>query len=236
MMRSQVNALIVGAPFGENEHEITIINAMDLSESDIITKLDRAYNPSLLPESPYPADLIKQQAQPAAVLIPFLRDRDEWQLLFIRRTNQTNDRHSGQVAFPGGRCDPTDPDAESAALREAFEETGIASRDVRILGRLRSMLTITGYVVTPIVGVISWPYKLTPQPEEVSRIFRIPLFWLADPVHHEVRSRKFRVKGESIPVINFHPYDGEVLWGASARITMLLLEALGLSLPELRYI
>jgi 8-oxo-dGTP pyrophosphatase MutT (NUDIX family) len=208
---------------------------MDLTEPDIIKKLDRAYNPSLLPESPYPAIFFQEKPQPAAVLIPFLRDQDEWYLLFIRRTNQTNDRHSGQVAFPGGRCDPADPDVESAALREAFEETGIASRDVRILGRLQSMLTITGYVVTPIVGVIPWPVKLTPQPEEVSRIFKIPLLWLADPANHEVRSKEFWGNEALIPVIYFHPYDGEVLWGASARITMLLLEALGLSPPQLRY-
>ncbi len=169
------------------------------------------------------------------MLIPLLRQAGEWDVLFIRRTVNEHDHHGGQVAFPGGRCDPGDPDAEAAALREAFEETGIKPADVRILGRLRDILTITNYRVTPMVGVIPWPYELRPQPEEVSRIFTIPLKWLADPANREAQKHSWLYRGHSIPMIYFAPYDGETLWGASARITMLLLEALGLSLPGERY-
>jgi len=100
---------------------------------------------------------------------------------------------------------------------------------------LRDLLTITGYRVSPIVGLIPWPYPLKPQPSEVSRIFTIPLQWLADPDNRWVQSRDIRIQGKSIPVIYYRSYDSEVLWGASARITMLLLEALGLSQPGDRY-
>ena len=146
-----------------------------------------------------------------------------------------HDRHSGQVAFPGGRCETLDPDAETAALREAQEEVGVDPTDVQILGRVRDMLTITNYRVSPVVGVVPWPYKFVPQEKEVDRIFTIPLNWLSNPDHYEVRMRGLQFLGQDVPVIYFQKYDGELLWGASARITLLLLEALGLADSENRY-
>jgi 8-oxo-dGTP pyrophosphatase MutT (NUDIX family) len=208
---------------------------MNLTPDHIHTKLSTAFDPHQSPESPYPNSLNNQPKQTAAVLIPFLEKETAWHLLFIRRTYHKNDRHGGQVAYPGGRCDPGEQDAETAALREASEEVGIKPSDVKILGKLRDMLTISNYRVTPIVGMIPWPYPLVPQPEEVSRIFTIPLRWLADPANREVQNRDVQFQGDPIPVIYFKPYDGETLWGASARITLLLLEAVGLSDPSARY-
>jgi 8-oxo-dGTP pyrophosphatase MutT (NUDIX family) len=171
----------------------------------------------------------------AAVLLPLIENEDGWHLLFIRRTHQKNDRHGGQVAFPGGRWEPEDKNAKQAALREAFEETGLKAKDVRILGCIQDLVTITGYLITPVVGVIPWPYNLIPQPNEVDRIFTIPLHWLSDPTNKEVCTRDLQLQGKSIPVIYFKSYKGEILWGASARITVLLLEALRLSTPSSRY-
>ena len=206
-----------------------------LTKAEIQARLKAAYSPELLPESPYPEGMLDSNPQLAAVLILFLQKEDGWHLLFIRRTEMPNDRHSGQVAFPGGRCDPLDPDVEAAALREAQEEVGVDPADVRILGRVQDMLTITNYRVSPIVGTIPWPYKFTPQAEEVDRIFSIPLEWLADPKNYEVKMRGLQILGRDIPVIYFDKYVGELLWGASARITILLLEALGLASPDSRY-
>ena len=146
-----------------------------------------------------------------------------------------HDRHSGQVAYPGGRCDPTDPSLESAAIREAQEEIGVNPADVRILGRVRDMLTITNYRVTPIVGIIPWPYEFFPQEDEVDRIFTIPLNWLAKPTNRKVQMRGLQLLGQDLPVIYYQEYDGERLWGASARITLLLLEALKMVSPTNRY-
>jgi 8-oxo-dGTP pyrophosphatase MutT (NUDIX family) len=113
---------------------------------------------------------------------------------------------------------------EATALREAREEIGLAPEDVHLLGLMNDIITITRYRVTPVVGVIAWPYQVRLEPAEVERVFTIPLLWLAEranwdeqPVTPEGFSRTF-------PVIRYHPYDGEILWGISARITQDLLK------------
>lgn len=166
--------------------------------------------------------------RPAAVLIPLLRKHGKWELLFIRRSTVDGDHHSGQVAFPGGRMDSQDASAEETALRETQEEVGLAPDEVQILGRLEHMVTISNYKLTPVVGVIPWPSKLRPAPSEVQRIFTIPMEWLADPSHYELKERRVSEKGGAYPVIYFQPYDGELLWGVSAHITLNFLEALDL--------
>ncbi len=172
--------------------------------------------------------LTTEPARPAAVLVPLLRFDREWHILFTRRT-ETLPEHSGQVAFPGGRCDPSDKNSEETALREAYEEIRIHPQDVKILGRLRTRLTTSNYLVTPIVGVIPQPYKFSLANEEVSRVFTIPLAWLADPTNREVRPRIISPRLKPLPVIYFKPYGGEVLWGVSAQIVVDLLKALKLS-------
>lgn len=212
---------------------------MELALKEIIAKLSNSSSSNLPPENPYDEYLdrrfINLALKRAAVLIPFLMKDDRWHILFIRRTQKSNDLHSGQVAFPGGHCDPNDPDPIHAAYREMCEETGVTPGDITYLGRLRDMLTITGYRITPIVGAIPWPYPLVPQPSEVSRIFSIPLEWLADPENRITKLRNRPDTEKTFPVLYYHPYDSEVLWGASARITHLLLEALGLAKSEERY-
>src|SRR5262249_58054340 len=93
----------------------------------------------------------------AAVLIPLYEVGGQVHVLLTRRTDK-GDQHKGQVSFPGGRCDETDADALDTALREAYEEVGLRREDVEILGALDDMLTSTGFVVTPYVGVIPHPY------------------------------------------------------------------------------
>jgi 8-oxo-dGTP pyrophosphatase MutT (NUDIX family) len=199
-----------------------------LTEAEITTRLALKYNPDLPPYAPFPEEILTGSQQHAAVLIPLLNVESDWRLLFIRRTENRNDRHSGQVSFPGGRCQSGDPEAETAALREAHEEIGVPPDQVRILGHLNDMMTVTNYRVTPIVGVIPWPTELIPQPEEVSRIFTIPLAWLADPRNREIRTREFNYRGLPIPVIYFKPFDGELLWGATARMVLAFLKVVQL--------
>jgi 8-oxo-dGTP pyrophosphatase MutT (NUDIX family) len=164
-------------------------------------------------------------ARPAAVLVPLVLDGDEWQLLFTRRTENV-ETHRGQVSFPGGRVEAEDADPVAAALRVTQEEIGVRPDEVRVLGRMDSLLTVTQYLITPVVGVLPWPYPLRPDPAEVAGVFRIPLDWLADPSHLERRTRPAIAGGPDVPVYSYLPFEGNVLWGASARITLDLLELL----------
>jgi 8-oxo-dGTP pyrophosphatase MutT (NUDIX family) len=165
-------------------------------------------------------------ARPAAVLVPLVLDGEQWQLLFTRRTENV-ESHRGQVSFPGGRVEAGDADPVAAALRETHEEIGVRPEDVRVLGRMDSLLTVTQYLITPVVGVLPWPYPLRPDPVEVAGVFRIPLDWLADRSHLERRTRPAIAGGPDVPVYSYLPFEGNVLWGASARITLDLLELLG---------
>lgn len=177
------------------------------------------------------------QPRPAAVLIPLFNSNQEekkhhvWHVLMTRRTNTVAD-HQGQVAFPGGGAEPTDASPEMTALREAQEEIGLDPTQVRILGKMNSLWTISNYMVTPIVGVIPWPFPIVLEEVEVSRVFSIPLDWLAEQEHHEVRYRAIPTPYAEIlgrefhPVIYFQPYQEELLWGVSAEITLRLINIL----------
>jgi 8-oxo-dGTP pyrophosphatase MutT (NUDIX family) len=162
------------------------------------------------------------EARPAAVLVPLYLDHGEWHALFTQRTDLV-EHHKGQVSFPGGRVDDGDADRVETALRETEEETGLKREHVVVLGRLDELLTVTQYRVTPIVGVIPWPYEFVLSTEELSEVFGVPLRWLADPAHLEIRYRDPIVPGHPVPVYYFH-YEGHIIWGATARMVLNLLE------------
>lgn len=165
------------------------------------------------------------EALPAAVLVPLYLEGGEWTLLYTRRTDSV-DVHRGQVAFPGGRIEPGDRSAAEAALRESEEEIGLRPADVQVLGQLNPLITVTQFVVTPVIGVIRWPYPLRPNHKEVARCFGVPIRWLAEPANLEVHSREPLIPGLSVQVYYFKPYEQEVIWGVTARITKSLLDLL----------
>lgn len=158
----------------------------------------------------------------ASVLIPLVWHDDEWHLLYTRRTDLV-ESHKGQVSFPGGACDEGETTPEQTALREAEEEIGIDPKDVRVLGRLANLITITYFRVTPVVGVVKWPTVFRVGEHEVARVFTIPLGWLANPSNRW----QFERPGGKRGLIAYHPYDGELLWGATARMTVDFLNVLG---------
>ncbi len=164
-----------------------------------------------------------REIRAASVLIPFFKEHGQWHLLYIRRTD-TVALHKGQVAFPGGAAEEGDASPVATALRETSEEVGISPADVQVIGQMGQMLTITDFLITPVVGVIPWPYKITLQQNEVVRAFSIPLAWLSEPRNHQIRMHN--LMGNEVPVIFFEHYDGELLWGITAQITIKLIQAL----------
>jgi len=194
----------------------------ELTESFIAEKLsiawDKYHGEEIYNEAETP---IGTEPKCAAVLIPLTRFAGEWHLLYTRRADRV-EKHKGQVSFPGGACEPGEETPEKTALREAEEEVGIHPQDVRVLGRLIPMITITSFRVTPVVGVVDWPYAFRVEYAEVARVFTMPLNWLA-----EKRNRwEFNLPGRKYGLIVYHPYDGELLWGATAVMTDGFLKAL----------
>ena len=197
---------------------------LPLTEEHFARHLNKTYQPGLIASMDGYAGMYENIAlKCAAVLIPLVWWKDEWQLVFTRRTD-TVEHHKGQVSFPGGGCELDEATPEATALREAEEEIGLAPKDVRLLGRMNDIITITRYRVTPVVGVMPWPYPLRLEPAEVGRAFTIPLPWLAERDHWD--EQPIAPPGESrpFPVLKYHPYDGEILWGATARITQSFLK------------
>ncbi len=162
----------------------------------------------------------------AAVLIPLVCAQDQWHLLFTRRTD-TVQSHKGQVSFPGGAAELEDTSREDTALRETYEEVGIERDRIDVLGCLWDMPTITGFVITPVIGQVAWPVELRLAADEVSRAFIVPLAWLASPENRE-EMELVLPDGRQEKVIYFKLYDGEKIWGATARIVLNFLRVIEL--------
>ena len=198
------------------------------TEKDIIRQLHSAYQSGVVASTDGYADMYEEVTMKcAAVLIPLVWWDDEWHLAFTRRTEMV-EHHKGQVSFPGGGCEVGESTPEATALREAWEEIGLKPEDVRLLGRMNDVITITRYRVTPVVGVIPWPYRARLEPAEVERLFTIPLSWLAVRANWDEQPVTPAGVLRPFPVIRYQSYDGEILWGASARITQNFLSVLGL--------
>lgn len=157
----------------------------------------------------------------AAVLVPIQEKEDGEHLVLTQRTETVNS-HRGQVAFPGGKIEPHDATAEAAALRESHEEIGITVGDVRVLGQLDQIMASSGYVVTPIVGIVPSPYDFRLNPAETAALFSVPLGALLAEGCFKIEPRPYPSE-RSDPIYHFY-YEGWDIWGATARIILQLLE------------
>ncbi len=154
----------------------------------------------------------------AAVLVPLVVREERLTVLLTQRADHLSD-HAGQISFPGGRREPEDDNAIATALREAREEISLSPERVEILGALPDYLTGTGFCVTPVVGLVHPPFSLQADTLEVSEIFEVPLDFLMDPAHHEVRVLRWE-GGERRFFAMPYPRPGSgghyFIWGATA--------------------
>lgn len=167
----------------------------------------------LMHSPPPPADGL----MPAAVLMAISEEADP-QLLLTRRTMHLK-RHAGQVAFPGGRLDAGDASLIAAALREAHEEVALPPSLVNILGTLDPYRTGTGFLVTPVVGVVPPGLALQGHPDEVDEVFHVPLAHALDPSNHIRQSGQWQGETRHYWTIQ---HDRHVIWGATAGMIVAL--------------
>jgi 8-oxo-dGTP pyrophosphatase MutT (NUDIX family) len=167
-----------------------------------------------------PENLPEGGLRRGAVLVPLLEHRGELCLLFTKRRGHLR-RHAGQICFPGGGIDATDADSLAAALRESQEEIGLAPAEVDVLGRLDETLVLTsGFRLTPWVGRVPYPFPYAPAEGEVEAILVVPVEDLRQPgVHRTQRVVAYGVEHD----VHFFDAQGEVIWGATARVLTQLL-------------
>lgn len=157
-------------------------------------------------------DLRADAATPAAVLIAITDRPNPGVLLTVRHERLRT--HAGQIAFPGGRLDPGE-DSIGGALREAQEELGLDRSGVDVAGSIARYRTVTGFVITPVVGVIAPDLPLRPHEPEVADWFEAPLAFLIDPANHFRRSALLHGVERHYYEI---PWEGRRIWGATAAI------------------
>jgi 8-oxo-dGTP pyrophosphatase MutT (NUDIX family) len=172
------------------------------------------------------SDVLKaEKLREAAVLIGLIPRPAGWMVLLTKRTEHMN-AHAGQVAFPGGRVDANDVGHVAAALRETEEEVGISARHIRPIGFLERFATISNFVVTPVVAILSEHIAPKPQLSEVAAIFEVPLALFLDPAQCQFETRVYLGRTRKIPSFQ---YGEHRIWGATAAMMVNFCERLTLN-------
>lgn len=178
---------------------------MALNRTELLTRF--------LLQRPAPAHrLMLAGLKPAAVLLPLVERPTGLHLLLTRRSTQLR-HHPGQISFPGGRQDPEDENLIQTALRETHEELGIPASQIRVIGSLTPLNTISLYDVLPVLAQVDANYRLTLSPDEVEQAFEVPLSHLLNPAHHIALTLPRAGRSHTIYWI---PWQDSFIWGATA--------------------
>ena len=155
----------------------------------------------------------------AGVLVPV---REDGRIILTKRASHLS-QHPGQIAFPGGKVDPVDDGPTDAALREAREEVGLPGSAVEIIGTTAPHETVTGFLVTPVFGIVRDTFTPIPEPGEVAEIFRVPFDHVTDPARYSIQGRRWRGQRRLYYTVPYGPY---YIWGATARMLRSLTQRL----------
>jgi 8-oxo-dGTP pyrophosphatase MutT (NUDIX family) len=151
----------------------------------------------------------------SAVLLPLFYKQGQYYLLLTKRTQEVKN-HKSQISFPGGAYQEGDETLVNTALRESAEEIGLKSGDIEVLGELDDFVTqVSGYIISPFVAIIPWPYQFRVNRQEIEEVIEVPISVLLDMGHLHPETRV--IDGEEVTSF-FYPYQGKVIWGATARI------------------
>lgn len=182
---------------------------------DLRRALEQSSAPSsdfdLNPEMLLPPD---RKLRAAGVLVAFQEREGALELILTKRSSALR-HHPGQIAFPGGKQDPGDVDCTATALREAREEIGLPSESVEVLGTLPPHETVTGFQVTPVLGLVRAVFTPIAEPGEVAEVFSVPFDHIADPAHYAIQYRRWRGQRRYYYTVPCGPY---YIWGATARM------------------
>ncbi len=150
---------------------------------------------------------------PAAVILPLYEKQGQYHILLIKRTENVA-QHKGEISFPGGVHEKRDKTLRNTALRECAEEIGLLARDVEILGELDDEVSVaTNYVISPFAALIPWPYRFKVDGRETEAIIEVPVSALLESGHSRPEIRD----GKTVTAYSYH-HQGQVIWGATARI------------------
>ncbi|WP_300032992.1 CoA pyrophosphatase [uncultured Roseobacter sp.] len=155
-----------------------------------------------------------RRLRPAGVLAAVTETKSGFELLLTKRSSALK-HHPGQIAFPGGKQDEGDADVIAAALREADEEIGLPADAVEVLGTLPSHETVTGFQVTPVIGLVTRDFDIRAEPGEVDEVFSVPLAHVLNPQNFYVEGRRWRGQRRLYYTVPYGPY---YIWGATARM------------------
>lgn len=199
------------------------------SIADMRTRLQRAVRP--LNDRPQPpgwnhvevADILPKGAlREAAVLVGIVEREAGHSILLTQRTEHLT-QHAGQISFPGGGAESDDVDSIATALRETREEIGVGVESIRPFGYLDCLETVSGYIVTPVVGELDSSYVAIADGREVASVFEVPLAFFMDPKN--LRRRRIEYRGRQRDILEFH-YEERNVWGATAAMLLSLVRRL----------
>lgn len=165
----------------------------------------------LNPDTVLPAD---RTLRAAGVLVGVMDGPDGPSVLLTKRSSKLK-HHPGQIAFPGGKVEPSDMGPVQAALREAHEEVGLPPENVRVIGTMPTHETVTRFTVTPVLALIETDFTPIPEIGEVEEVFTVPLSHVTNPDRFSVEGRHWRGTRRHYFTVPYGPY---YIWGATARI------------------